>query len=199
MQNGEGDVVATEPKTPRIPPVLIVVTGASGAGKTTLVERLAALRLEGVGCYHFDSIGVPNAEEMATRFAGGDSWQAWALDQWVCRIARNEDCVTRAVLDAQVRPTAAIEAGARYDLTTLVVLIDCATDERNARLRGQRGQPDLATGRMDMWAAYLRGQADALRLAIIDTSGRSIDESVAQLRDCTLAAVFPFETARQRR
>ena len=170
-------------------PTLLVLTGASGAGKTTIVERLAALGLEGVGCYHFDSIGVPTAEEMETRFAGGDSWQAWALDQWVDRIARNEDRVRLAVLDGQVRPTAALEAGARHDLTTLVVLIDCTTDVRNARLITQRGQPDLANSRMDMWAAYLRGQADALRLAIVDTSGMSIDASVAALRERTEALV----------
>jgi hypothetical protein len=28
---------------------------------------------------------------------------------------------------------------------------------------------------MDAWAAYLRGQADALRLRVLDTSGVSID------------------------
>src|SRR5688500_9733981 len=164
-------------------PTLLVLTGPSGAGSTTLVERLAALGLDGVGCYHLDSIGVPNAEETEKRFAGGESWRTWALDRWVDRISRNEDCVTLAVLDAQVRPTAALEAGVRHCLTTRVALVDCATDVRNARLRDQRAQPDLANGRMDMWAAYLRGQADALGLAIIDTSDASIDASVDELRD----------------
>jgi hypothetical protein len=34
---------------------------------------------------------------------------------------------------------------------------------------------------MDCWAAYLRGQADALGLPIIETSNASLDESVKTL------------------
>src|SRR5688572_19413866 len=104
-------------------PTLLVLTGASGAGKTTLVERLAALGLDGVGCYHLDSIGVPNAEETEKRFAGGESWRTWALDRWVDRISRNEDCVTLAVLDAQVRPTASLQAGVHHCITTTVAIL----------------------------------------------------------------------------
>jgi len=44
-----------------------------------------------------------------------------------------------------------------------------------------RGQPELANPRMDCWAAYLRGQADALSLSIIDTSNDSIDKSLVEL------------------
>jgi hypothetical protein len=35
---------------------------------------------------------------------------------------------------------------------------------------------------MDAWAAYLRGQADALGLPIIDTTRASPEAGVAQLR-----------------
>jgi len=61
-----------------------------------------------------------------------------------------------------------------------VVLADCGHDERNARLHGPRAQPELATRDMDCWAAYLRGQADALGLHVLDTS-RPIDVTVAEL------------------
>ena len=44
-------------------PAVLVVTGASGAGKSTLVRGLSALELPGVGCYEFDSVGVPSPEE----------------------------------------------------------------------------------------------------------------------------------------
>ena len=47
-----------------ISPVVLVVTGASGAGKTTLVRALAGREFSGVRCYYFDSIGVPSAELM---------------------------------------------------------------------------------------------------------------------------------------
>lgn len=45
-----------------------------------------------------------------------------------------------------------------------------------------RGQPELATPDMDCFAAYMRGQADALDLPIIDTTGRGPGAGVAELR-----------------
>ena len=55
-----------------------------------------------------------------------------------------------------------------------MILFDCSRAVRDARLHGGREQPDLATDRMDHWAAYLRGQADALGLPVIDTTNVSI-------------------------
>ena len=42
-------------------PAILVLTGASGAGKSTLLRGLAALGLPDVGCYEFDTIGIPSA------------------------------------------------------------------------------------------------------------------------------------------
>jgi energy-coupling factor transporter ATP-binding protein EcfA2 len=163
-------------------PALLVVVGASGAGKTTLVGQLAALGLPGVGCYQFDTIGIPTADD--PRFANGEAFQTWALDQWIARLARNEDGLRVAVLDASVRPSAVRAAFAQHGVTHgEVVLVDCDYAERNARLRGPRGQPELATAQMDCWAAYLRGQADALGLPVLDTTRESPEESLPALRE----------------
>jgi hypothetical protein len=81
-----------------------------------------------------------------------------------------------------VRPRAARDALARHGVARgRVVLVDCDHPERNARLCGARGQPELATARMDAWAAYLRGQADALDVPVIDTTGTDPDASLAAL------------------
>jgi energy-coupling factor transporter ATP-binding protein EcfA2 len=163
-------------------PAILVLTGASGAGKSTLLRGLAALGLPEVGCYEFDTIGIPSEAEIAARFGGGEAFQAWALDAWVARLARNDDRVAVAVLDAQVRPRAARDALARHGiLRGAVVLVDCAYAERNARLRGPRGQPELATAQMDGWAAYLRGQADALDVPVLDTTVADPAAGVAAL------------------
>ena len=62
-----------------------------------------------------------------------------------------------------------------------IVLVDCEPLKRNQRLHMDRSQSELANPRMDCWAAYLRGQADALNLSIIDTSTDPIDKSLIEL------------------
>lgn len=164
------------------PPALLVVTGASGAGKTTLVRALQARGMAGVGCYFFDEIGVPSPEEMERVYGGGAQWQAAATEAWIGRLARNQDGVAAAVLDAQVAPSLVQAALARHPVChARVVLVDGGYDERNVRLRGPRGQPELATADMDRWAAYLRGQADALGLPVIDTTEQAIEHAVSSL------------------
>jgi hypothetical protein len=162
---------------------IIVVTGASGAGKTAVVSALAALELPGVRCFHFDSIGVPTTDAMEREHGGPDQWQAWATNQWLARLAALGDTTRVAVLDAQTRPSTVLtSAGAGSAWYPHVVLFDCSTEVRTARLCGPRGQPELATGRMATWAAYLRGQADALGLPIIDTTAMSIADATQELR-----------------
>jgi hypothetical protein len=62
-----------------------------------------------------------------------------------------------------------------------IVLVDCDPVKRNERLRTDRSQPELANPQMDCWAAYLRGQADALKLSVIDTSNDSLKKSAVEL------------------
>jgi hypothetical protein len=42
---------------------------------------------------------------------------------------------------------------------------------------------------MDSWAAYLRGQADALNLAVIDTSLLTVAEAAEQLEQIVLRLI----------
>ncbi|MGE0352156.1 MAG: AAA family ATPase [Gemmatimonadales bacterium] len=166
-------------------PWLITVTGASGAGKTTLVRSLESRRDPGVKCYYFDSVGVPSPEEMARDYGSGEAWQAAMTDQWIRRLARNPDDARVMVLDGQVRPSVLHEAFERYEVQRgEIILIDCARAVREARLTNDRGQAELASQQMAEWAAYLRGQADALRLRIVDTTNLSRAE--AELGFCRM-------------
>ena len=149
---------------------ILVVTGASGAGKTTAVRALEARALPGVRCFHFDSIGVLSDDEMRREHGSGEQWQAWATQRWLRELDRLDSDVHVAVLDGQTRPSFVATAAASVGRKVHTVLLDCAPDERNARVRHGRGQPELASNDMTAWAAYLRGQADALGLPVIDTS-----------------------------
>jgi dephospho-CoA kinase len=155
-----------------MPPRIFVVTGASGAGKTAMVTALAARKLPGVTCAFFDSIGVPSAEEMPA------DWQGRTTHEWIRRLAREAADV--AVLDGQTKPTFALRAFADAGVRGDIVLIDCERSVREARLVA-RGQPELATADMHAWAAYLRGQADALGLAVIDTTALDIEQATDAL------------------
>lgn len=156
-------------------PALLFVIGASGTGKTAAVQVLQARAIPGVWCYYFDSIGVPPPEIMERDFGTGDGWQAAATTRWIERLAANEDGAEIAILDGQTRPSfirpALGRAGVHH---ARIVLLDCDSRVRTARLAGPRGQPELATPRMDAWAVYLRGQADALGLPVVDTTQKSV-------------------------
>ena len=163
--------------------MLLVLTGASGAGKTTLTRALEAQRLRGVACHYFDSVGVPSTEEMIARFGSPEGWQRETLREWVRRLASDSGSAALHVLEGQVRPSEVLAAFADHGVRRgHVLLLDCAPEVRAERLRQERDQPELATEQMTAWAAYLRGQADALRLPVLDTGAMSAQEAAAQLR-----------------
>jgi signal recognition particle receptor subunit beta len=169
---------------------ILVVTGASGAGKTATVQALEARAVPGVRCFYFDSIGVPTAEVMERDHGGQEHWQESATAEWIARLGRLPEDIRVAVLDGQTRPSFVFRAAARTaSRTTHVVLLDCSREARAARLRGPRGQPELDDVRMDRWAAYLHGQADALDLPVIDTSALTVAEAADQLERIVLQLV----------
>lgn len=152
--------------------MVVIVTGASGAGKTTIVRALEARRLEGVACHYFDSIGVPQG--------AGASWQEAMTELWIARLHANHTARVH-VLDGQVRISMARDVMRRQHVDGRIVLVDCGHETREARLRTDRGQPGLASRDMACWAAYLRGQADALGLPVIDTGTAGVDAAVDAL------------------
>ena len=163
---------------------VLVVTGASGSGKTAAVQALDERGIPGVRCFFFDSIGVPTAEVMERDYGGGEQWQASATGEWLTRLGGLPDEVRVAVLDGQTRPGFVFGAAHRAAPRAVhVVLLDCSSDTRATRLRGPRQQAELANARMDSWAAYLRGQADALNLDVIDTTTATVDETAGRLAD----------------
>jgi hypothetical protein len=175
------------------PRAILVVTGASGAGKTTLVRGLEAAALPGVSCRYFDSIGVPSAEQMAAEFGSPEGWQIAMTHEWMTRLMAEAEAPDLLVLEGQVRPGIVRDAFSRNGIRRgYMLLLDCGPEERAVRLGAERGQPELATPQMTAWAAYLRGQADALHVPVLDTTTLTVEEAGARLRRHAAGLLDPF-------
>ena len=161
---------------------ILFVVGASGSGKTAALKYLSALPDYAGTCHFFDDIGVPSPEAIRRLDDRGESWQGQATRAWLEKLAAASEPM--AILEGQTTPLCIATEARRLGLTrTATILLDCDPETRRERL-GLRGQPELATARMDNWAAYLRGQADALGVSVIDTSNLTIAAVAARIRLC---------------
>jgi hypothetical protein len=103
------------------------------------------------------------------------------LEYLLAAAGRDSD-VEVVVIETQIRPHQAREVVGHANVArSAIVLVDCGYAARHERLLGPRAQPELVNEDMDRWAAYLRGQADALGLPIIDTAVLSIDVAVSRV------------------
>ena len=161
---------------------LYFITGASASGKTVLLKEVIKSRSD-LKTWFFDSIGVPGLEEMKACFGGPEKWQVHAAREWIRKLGESED-EGFVILEGQVRPSVVLEAAQAEGFTELhITLITCSHVERKRRLHEERAQPELDHLDMYAWAAYLQGQADALKLEVIDTTGLSIKEAAVLLSE----------------
>ena len=158
---------------------LVVLTGASGSGKTTIAAAIGA-SYPVVEVHHFDSIGVPRVEHMVRDYGSPEGWQRAMTFEWIGKLAPLAEAGRPVLLEGQMRlafVAEAAEAVGRIPMTT--ILLDCNDSTRAQRLIEARGQPHLASAEMMDWAAYLRREAAILRWTTLDTSEQTVAESVA--------------------
>lgn len=145
---------------------LYFITGSPGAGKTTLLKRVVADYYPSLWTGHVDAKGSPGRGIEWVRLATHPPAGAPSL----------------LVVDGQERPHLMLQSAREIGLRAFhIVLIDCDHDERRRRLVESRGQPELDQRDIYCWAAYLRGQADALGLEVLDTTEQDVTSSAAAL------------------
>ncbi len=158
---------------------LIILTGASGSGKTAIAEAIARDHARRLAVYHFDSIGIPSLDAMVRDHGSPEAWQRDKVIEWLARLVPQARTGRAILFEGQMRPSFVVEAAmaARIDDYRLI-LIDCDDATRAHRLSAERGQPELADANMMNWAAYLRREAQASGFEILDTSHLSLKQSV---------------------
>lgn len=161
---------------------LYFITGASGSGKTTAVKALEKEQSHNVAFFYFDSVGVPNDEEMRQRYGSGEGWQKATTLYWVREIKNTSLRNSLTILDGQMRLSFIKEACEQEGVTDYeIILFDCSDEERKRRLT-ERGNSELANDEMMNWARYLKQEAEAVSAHIIDTTSLTLDESVHALK-----------------
>ena len=152
-------------------PALLAITGASGAGKTTMLqalrEHIDARLLPLIG---FDQLGVPTDDEMTRCWDAPRGWQKMMTYHWVYTARQIYRMRPLVILEGQFDPQYVIAACAAHRVKNSVVLLEIDDATRAARL-AKRGQPELATKDMSTWAAYLAENTRSLGGVVVDASG----------------------------
>lgn len=164
---------------------LVILIGASGAGKTTIAESFSRLHPQDAVVLFFDRIGVPSVEQMIADHESCDGWQRAMTIEWMATIADRLRAGKNILFEGQTRPSFVAEAASLAGIEAYrLILVDCDDDTRVRRLRDERRQAELANPEMLAWAAFLRNAAREGRHTIVDTSAMPLEESIAQVRTC---------------
>jgi len=166
---------------------LVILTGASGSGKTAIAEAIER-SVASIKVFRFDTIGVPSAEVMATfgdGFQPGGAWQRAMTLQWVERIAPLLFADKDILFEGQMRIAFIREALDRFEITKAqIVCVECDDPTRAKRLTHDRLQPELANESMMGWSRCLHEEAVEAGCEILDTTHLSLAESVDAVLQC---------------
>jgi chloramphenicol 3-O-phosphotransferase len=168
---------------------LVILTGASGSGKTAIAEAIRTGRPDLAEVLHFDSIGVPSPEARLAWGADGAWQRAMTLD-WMARIAAMRGGHRQVLFEGQMRLAFVREGVLAAGIADArLILVDCADAIRTRRLVTNRRQPELASPTMMMWAAFLRQEA---RVAGCDVSlARSVERVCKYLAPADRSSGLP--------
>lgn len=159
-------------KTSEIPhPIFIFITGASGTGKTTVLEALETLLdPKHVSINYFDNIGVPSFEEMMKGSGSLEKWQEAATHQWVENLATIQG-KKLVFLEGQFNPQFVVEACQKFHIEHYLLLCLYADRELRTHRLHHRDQPELVNEDMNIWAEFLKTKTLELGGVILDSSG----------------------------
>jgi dephospho-CoA kinase len=162
---------------------LVVLTGASGAGKTTIAQAFAQTYPAIAEVHYFDRIGVPSLDEMTVQFGSPEEWQRLKTIEWMRKLAVRMQAHQNILFDGQTRSAFIRQGQKEAEIDDVrIILVDCDDATRIHRLTHDRNQPELANERMMNWARLLRNDAEREGEMVLDTSRLSVSDAVDKLR-----------------
>ena len=168
---------------------LVIMTGASGSGKTAIATRIEE-KDRSITVLGFDTIGVPSADVIANFGSGyqpGGAWQRAMTFKWLDRISGFVAEGRNVLFEGQMRIAFIREALIASQIDNARILcVECDIATRMHRLRKDRLQPELANEDMMGWSRYLHQEALEAGYEILDTTHISLPESVNRV-----LAIFP--------
>lgn len=166
-----------------MPKHVYFITGASGVGKTTLVEALKKKYASKNWAFlHFDSVGVPSLETMEKEYGSGTAWQEATTYQWIDTLL-NTYPTENICFEGQTHISFIQKGFAKHNFTHYtIILIDCDMEEMERRLIEDRNQSELVTEDMRHWLKFLREQAREMGIPSINTHMRSQNEVLSDFK-----------------
>jgi hypothetical protein len=166
-----------------MPSPFVILTGASGVGKTTIAQAIESSRPE-IEVFQGDRIGLPSDEILAsygpTDEPGGPGQRGFAL-HWIGVIAGKLKLDRPVLLETQCRIAFLHEALTLHGVANArILLVECADPIREIRL-SERGHPELVNEQMRNWSRYLRREADTFEHEVLDTTELPLEASVARV------------------
>jgi adenylate kinase family enzyme len=161
---------------------IVVLTGASGSGKTAIADAIGSRYAAAVEVYHFDQSGIPPVEQMVREHGSAEAWQRAMTFNWMTKLAKRLHSGGRILFEGQMRLSFVREASDAAGIKDyIVMLVDCDDVTRTRRLTEDRSRPDLANATMMSWAKYLREEAKRFHCMILDTTRMPLEMSVQQV------------------
>ena len=161
--------------------LIVLITGASGTGKTSLTKALKEQDPHQLSVHYFDDIGIPDTQEMINTYGSIEKWQEETTKIWIRKLSElNEEII---ILEGSFNPSFAIS-----ELKTLgtqdYLLICCHTEQkvREKRLLELRQQPELITQDMENYAQFLRLKTLELKGIILNTTDKSLSQLVKKIK-----------------